>query len=74
MMTATNKRYSYLGVAVIRIDVHPTEETQLTHHTLYTLDPCIILDHTSHVVHVGNLSLVSMRSKHVPTPERSLGD
>jgi hypothetical protein len=25
-MTATNKRYSYLRVAVIRIDVHPVGE------------------------------------------------
>jgi hypothetical protein len=28
MMTATNKRYSYLTVTVIRIDVHPAGENQ----------------------------------------------
>jgi hypothetical protein len=73
-MTATNKRYSYLRVAAIRIDVHPAEKIRSTHHTLFMLDPCRVLDHTSHVVHVGKLSLVPMRTKQTPTPERSLSD
>jgi hypothetical protein len=37
MMTATNKRYSYLRVAVIRIDVHPTGENPInTPHAFHT--------------------------------------
>jgi hypothetical protein len=35
-----------------------------------TLDPCMVPDHTSYVVHVDNLSLVPTRSKQAPTPER----
>jgi hypothetical protein len=31
-------------------------------------------DHTSHVVHIVNLSLVHMRTKQTPTPGRSIGD
>jgi hypothetical protein len=42
--------------------------------TRHTLDPCRVPDHTSHMVHVVNLSLVLMMSKQVPTLERSLGD
>jgi hypothetical protein len=38
------------------------------------LDLRRVPDHTSHVVHVGNISLVPTRTKHAPTPERSLGD
>jgi hypothetical protein len=38
------------------------------------LDPRRVPDHTSHVVHVGNLLLVPMRSKQTLTPGRSLGD
>jgi hypothetical protein len=38
------------------------------------LNPCRIPDHTSHMVHIGNLSLVSTRSKQTPTLRRSLGD
>jgi hypothetical protein len=72
-MTATNKRYSYLRVTVIRIDVHPTGETRSTHHTFFTLDPRMVPNHTSHVVHVGNLLLVPTRTKYAPTPRRSLG-
>jgi hypothetical protein len=33
-------------------------KTRSTRHTLSTLDPCRVLNHTSHVVHVGNLLLV----------------
>jgi hypothetical protein len=49
-------------------------KTRLTRHTLSTLDSRIVLDHTSLVVCVGNLSLVPTMSKHAPTPEISLGD
>jgi hypothetical protein len=36
MMTATNKRYSYLRVAEIRIDVHPAGENPInTPHALH---------------------------------------
>jgi hypothetical protein len=49
-------------------------ETRSTRHTLSTLDLHRVPDHTSHVVHVGNLSLVPTRMKHAPTPRRSLGD
>jgi hypothetical protein len=45
-----------------------------THHTLFTLDPRIVPDHTSNMVHVVNLSLVPTRTKHAHTPERTLGD
>jgi hypothetical protein len=45
-----------------------------TRHTLFTLNPRRVPDHTSHVVHGGNLSLVPTRSKYASTPERSLGD
>jgi hypothetical protein len=34
----------------------------------------MVPDHTSPVVHVGNLSLVPTRMKHASTPERSLCD
>jgi hypothetical protein len=49
-------------------------KTRSTHHTLFTLDPCMVTNHTSHVVCVGNLSIVPMRSKHTPTLGRSIGD
>jgi hypothetical protein len=45
-MTATNKRYSYPRVAAIRIDVHHTGETRLTHHTHPTLSLRMVPDHT----------------------------
>jgi hypothetical protein len=45
-----------------------------TRHTLFTLDPRRVPNHTSHVVHVGNISLVPTRSKQAPTPRISLGD
>jgi hypothetical protein len=48
-------------------------KTRSTHHTLSTLDLRRVPDHTSHVIHVGNLSLVPTRMKLAPTPERSLG-
>jgi hypothetical protein len=73
-MTATNKRYSYLRVAAIRIDVHPQGKTRSTRHMLSTLDSHMTPDHTSPVVRVGNLSLVPTRIKHAPTPRRNLGD
>jgi hypothetical protein len=50
------------------------EKTWSTRHTLFTLDQHRLPDHTSHVVHIGNLSLVLMRSKQAPTLGRSLGD
>jgi hypothetical protein len=34
----------------------------------------MVSDQTSHVARVGNLSLVPTRSKHAPTPRRSLDD
>jgi hypothetical protein len=74
VMIVTNKRCSYPRVAVIRIDVHLTGETRSTLHTLSTLDSRRVPDHTSHVVHVGNLSLVTTRSKQTPTLGGSLGD
>jgi hypothetical protein len=49
-------------------------KTWSTHHTFNTLDPHRVPDHTSHMVHVGNLSLVPMRMKHAPTHRRNLGD
>jgi hypothetical protein len=45
-----------------------------TRHTLFMLDSRIVSDHTSHVVHIGNLSQVSTRMKHAPIPGRSLDD
>jgi hypothetical protein len=36
------------------------------------LESRMVSNHTSHVVHVGNLSPVSMRMKYSPTPEISL--
>jgi hypothetical protein len=50
------------------------EKPQSTCHTFFTLDPRKVSDHTSHMVYVGNLSLVSMRTKHAPTLGRSLDD
>jgi hypothetical protein len=49
-------------------------KTRSTRHTLSTLDLHRVPDHTSHVVYVGNLSLVLTRIKHAPTPRRSLSD
>jgi hypothetical protein len=49
-MTATNKQYSYLSVAVIRIDVHPAGENSTnTPHASYTrstYDPQPYISHT----------------------------
>jgi hypothetical protein len=39
---------------------------------LSTLDSHMVPDHTSHVVHVGNLLQVPTKSKQAPTPGRSL--
>jgi hypothetical protein len=49
-------------------------KTRSTHHMLSTLDSRMVLDHTSLVVCVGNLSLVLIRMKQTPTPGGSLGD
>jgi hypothetical protein len=49
-------------------------KTWSTRYTLFMLDPRTIIDHTSHVVHVGNLSLVPTRMKYAPTPGRSFSD
>jgi hypothetical protein len=49
-------------------------KTRSTCHTLSMLDPRRVPNHISHVVHVGNHSLVPTRMKHAPTPEKSLGD
>jgi hypothetical protein len=38
--------YSYLGVAAIRIDVHPAGETRPICHTHPTLSPRMVLDYT----------------------------
>jgi hypothetical protein len=73
-MTDANKRYSYMRVAVIRIDVHLTKETRSTYHTLSTLDSRMVLDHTYPIVRADNLSLAPTRMKQAPTPGRSLGD
>jgi hypothetical protein len=50
------------------------EKPRSTQHTLSTLDLRMVPDHTSLVVHVGNLSLVPTRPKQAPTPGRSLGN
>jgi hypothetical protein len=39
-----------------------------------TLDSRMVLNHTSPVVHIGNISLVPTRRKHAPTLGGSLGD
>jgi hypothetical protein len=49
-------------------------KTRSTHHTFSTLDLYRVPDHTSHMIHVGNLLLVPTRSKQAPTPRRSLSD
>jgi hypothetical protein len=49
-------------------------KTQSIHHPFFTLDLCMVSDHTSPVVYVGNLSLVSTRMKHAPTPKKNLND
>jgi hypothetical protein len=59
---------------MIRIDVHTVGKPRLTCHMLFTLDPRRVSDPTTHMIHIDNLSLVPTRLKHVPTPERSLGD
>jgi hypothetical protein len=46
MKTATNNRYSYLGVTAIWIDVHHAEETWSTRHTHSMLGPRMALDQT----------------------------
>jgi hypothetical protein len=49
-------------------------KTQSTRHKLSTLDPRRVPGHTSHVVHVDNLSPVHTSTKQAPTPRRNLGD
>jgi hypothetical protein len=73
-MTAANKRYSYPRVAVIRIDVQPAWENLINTPHTFMLDSRMVLNHTSLVVRVDNLSLVPTRQKHAPTPRRSLGN
>jgi hypothetical protein len=72
LITATNKRYSYPRVTAIRIDVHPQGKTQSTHHTLSMLNSHMVLDHTTPVVHVGNLLLVPTRMKSALHPREVL--
>jgi hypothetical protein len=49
-MTAANKRYSYLRVVVIRIDVHPAGEnptnTPLASHAQFMYGPRPYVSHT----------------------------
>jgi hypothetical protein len=45
-MTATNKRYSYPRAAAIRIDDTMQGKTRPTCHTLFTLSPHMVQDHT----------------------------
>jgi hypothetical protein len=49
-------------------------KTRSTRHTLFTLDLHMVLDPTSHMVRVDNLSLVPTRTKQTSTPGRSIGD
>jgi hypothetical protein len=49
-------------------------KTWSTRHTLSTVDSRMVLDHTSPVIRVGNLSLVPTRMKQATTPGRILGD
>jgi hypothetical protein len=49
-------------------------ETWSTRHMLSMLDSRRVPDHTSHMIHVGNLSLVPMTTIHALTPGGSLGD
>jgi hypothetical protein len=43
-------------------------KTRSTHHMLSTLDPRRVPNHTSHLIHVGNLSLVPTRMKQILHP------
>jgi hypothetical protein len=74
VITATNKWYSYPRVATIESMYTLQGKTRSTRHMFSMLDSCMVLDHTSPVVCVGNLLLVSTRTKHAPTPGRRLGD
>jgi hypothetical protein len=49
-------------------------KTKTTRYMLSTLDLHMVLNHTSHMVHVGNLSLIPTRSKQGSTPGTSIGD
>jgi hypothetical protein len=52
-MIVTNKRYSYLRVAVIQINVHPAGENLAnTPHTFHARSVYGPLPYVSHVVHV----------------------
>jgi hypothetical protein len=52
-MTATNKRYSYLRVAAIRIDIHPAGENliNMSHafHARSALGPRSYISHGPHM-------------------------
>jgi hypothetical protein len=50
VMIATNKRYSYPRVVVIRIDVHPARENPT--NTLHTFHARSTYDHRPYVTHV----------------------
>jgi hypothetical protein len=71
-MTAKNKRYSYLRVATIQIDVHPKT------YTYFMLDPRMALDHTYLMWSTySKLCVVINRLEestiHSTTPDRSTG-
>jgi hypothetical protein len=58
----------------IRIDVHPTGENPINMPRTFHSRSRMVSDHTSHVVCIGNISLLPTRLKHGSTPRRSLGD
>jgi hypothetical protein len=53
VMTATKKRYSYLRVAMIQIDVHPAREN-LTHTPHASHSQCVY-GHRPYVSHMVNI-------------------
>jgi hypothetical protein len=71
-MTATNKQHSYPRVVAIQIYVHPRGENPINTPHASMLDPRWVPDNIAHMVHIGNLLLVPMRSKHAPTPREVL--
>jgi hypothetical protein len=73
-MTTTNKRYSYLRVTMIWIDVHPAGKTRPTRHTQPTLSPCIVPNHTYLTWSMySNLSWVTDRFGRIPLLLRKKG-
>jgi hypothetical protein len=74
VITAANKRYSYLRVVAIQIDVHPAEGNPInTPHSFHARLAYGSGPYISRGPH-GNLLLVPTRMKQTPTPGRSLGD